>query len=483
MPSSDAVTEPQVAEPPVRLARALVRQARAVRFADLPGAAVDRLKICLLDFLSCAFEARDLPTSRQAAAIATPLEGGATILGSARTAPAGEAAFANATAGHGLVREDMHAASIGHHGVVIWPLLLALAEREPVFAEREPATGERLLLAAALGYEAGGRIGRALFTADLARLFRPTGLLGPLGGAVAGSVLLGFTEDEAVSALALAANAACGLNQWPGEGGSEMYFHPGVAARGAIAALDLARAGAFGAEAILDGEAGLFAAFGRRAPPAEIRLFPDGEAEILAVYNKSVPACNFAQTACQAAVAVAREVGPAETIEAVTVHLPEAAIRYPGCDAAGPFVRALQAKMSIPYGVAAALARGRIDEAAYARLDDPAVTRILPLVRLVRDPGFTADFPARQGAEVEVALSSGARISRRLADVVPATEGEIRARFRQAADAVLPAGRADAIEAAVDGLETAGSASRIAALCAADAARPRLAARREPSRG
>ncbi|WP_246154783.1 MmgE/PrpD family protein [Methylobacterium oryzihabitans] len=465
-----------MAEPPVRLARALVRQARAARLADLPVPAVDRLKIGLLDFLSCAFEARDLPTSRQAAAIATTVEGGATILGTAKAAPAGEAAFANATAGHGLVREDMHAASIGHHGVVLWPLLLALAERERV-------AGDRLLLAAALGYEAGGRIGRALFTADLARLFRPTGLLGPLGGAVAGGVLLGLSEDEAVSALALAANASCGLNQWPGEGGSDMYFHPGVAARGAIAAVDLARAGAFGSEAILDGEAGLFAAFARRAAPDAIRLFPDGEAEILAVYNKPVPACNFAQTACQAAIAVAREVGPAETIEAVTVHLPEAAIRYPGCDAAGPFVRALQAKMSIPYGVAAALARGRIDEAAYARLDDPAVTRILPLVRLVRDPGFTRDFPARQGAEVEVALSSGARISRRLADVVPATEGEIRARFRQAADAVLPAGRADAIEEAVDRLEAAADAGAVAALCAADAARPRLAAGRRAPRG
>ena len=31
--------------------------------------------------------------------------------------------------GHGLVREDMHAASICHHGVVIWPTLLALSER------------------------------------------------------------------------------------------------------------------------------------------------------------------------------------------------------------------------------------------------------------------------------------------------------------------------------------------------------------------
>jgi len=29
--------------------------------------------------------------------------------------------------GHGLVREDMHAGSISHHGVVVWPTLLPLA--------------------------------------------------------------------------------------------------------------------------------------------------------------------------------------------------------------------------------------------------------------------------------------------------------------------------------------------------------------------
>ena len=37
-------------------------------------------------------------------------------------------------------------------------------------------------------------------------------------------------------------------------------------------------------------------------------------------------------------------------------------MRYPGCDFAGPFQRALQAKMSIQFGVAAALQRKAIAE-------------------------------------------------------------------------------------------------------------------------
>ncbi len=442
----------------VSIGRAMVRAARSVQLSQLSLPAQSKLKICLLDFLSCAFEARDLPWSRQALATAARLASGSAIVGSEVVTSAADAAFANATLGHGLVREDMHAGSIAHHGVVIWPVLLSLAQRSAV-------SGAQLLVAAAIGYEAGGRLGRALFSAELARLFRPTGILGPLAGAMAGSVLLRLDEDAAVSAVALSANAASGLNQWPHEGGSDMYFHPGFAARSAITAIQLAEAGAYGSEHILEGEAGLFAAFGRKPSPAAIVLFPGGDEEIMAVYNKPVPACNFAQTACQAAIRVAQEIDSVDAVDSVTVHLPGAAIDYPGCDFSGPFQRALQAKMSIQYGVAAALVRKSVEEENYRRLDDPAVLRLARLMRLKRDPDFTAAFPAAQGAEVEVGLSTGGRISRRISDVVAATEGEIRARFRAAAGDVLGAHRADTIEAMVDGLERVDHAGRIAELC------------------
>jgi 2-methylcitrate dehydratase PrpD len=441
------------------LARAMVRSSRSIELSDLSGAASDKLKICLLDFLACAFEARDLPWSRQALAVVPKVASGASIVGSDISAPAADAAFANATLGHGLVREDMHAGSIAHHGVVIWPVLLALAQTGAV-------SGERLLTAAAIGYEVGGRLGRALFNANLARLFRPTGILGPIAGAVAGARLLSLDENAAVSALALAANASSGLNQWPHDGGSDMYFHPGFAARSAITSIALAQAGAYGSELILEGEAGLFAAFRRIDAPQAIELFPNGQEEILSVYNKPVPACNFAQTACQAAIRVSEEIDSPDAIASIVVHLPEAATRYPGCDFAGPFHRALQAKMSIQFGVAAALVRKTVDEDSYRRLDDPAVLRLARMIRLAGDQEFTAAFPAAQGAEVEVGLRVGARISRRIPDVIAATEGEVRNRFRGAATAVLGGDRADAIEQAVDRLDRAGNAGRIPAMCA-----------------
>jgi 2-methylcitrate dehydratase PrpD len=440
--------------------RRLARTALAADALAIPGAA-EKAKTCLIDFLSCAFEARDLPWSRQAAAIATSLPAGANIIASDVVCSPGEAAFANAVLGHGLVREDMHTASIAHLGVVVWPVVLALAQRAPV-------SGRDFLAAAIVGYEAGGRVGGALMTSQLARLFRPTGLIGPLAGAMAGSRLMGLNEESTVNAISISVNTSSGLNQWPHTGGSEMYFHPGFSCRNAIASIALAEAGAVASDTILEGEAGLFTAFARRPLEDAITLFPDGDVEILAVFNKPVPACNFAQSPCQAALQVAREIGGSDRITEIAIETSEAGVRYPGCNATGPFDRALQAKMSIQFGVAATLARGRIAEENYSRLADAEIARLVSLTTLRSDPLYTAAFPAAQGARVTVTLDDGTRISRALDDVVFATPEFVRERFRAACGELLGEARAADIEAFIDGMEHQTDAGRLAALCATE---------------
>jgi 2-methylcitrate dehydratase PrpD len=428
--------------------------------SSLPDEVARKAKICLLDYLCCAFESRDLDTSRQAIAVTRHAGKGAQVIATGIVAHPADAAFANATMGHGLVREDMHVASIGHHGVVVWPVLLALAQRTR-------STGALFLAAAVIGYEAAARIGSALFDAEIARLFRPTGLASPIGAALAGSRLVDLDENGMTRALSLAVNAVSGLNQWPHSGGGEMYFHPGFAARNAVTAVELAEAGAHASDDIIEGEAGLIAAFRRGPPRTEISLFVDGHAEILSVFNKPAPACNYAQTACQAALAIARDLGEARRdIRSVSIRVSDAAVRYPGCDFRGPFERPLQAKMSIQFGVAAALARGALEEANYRIPESAEIRRLVAATSLVADPGFTAAYPAAQGAEVEATLASGARIARSLGDVVPATEAEVRDRFRRAATDAVGAEQARAIEALVDGLEHASDAGQVAALCA-----------------
>ncbi len=389
--------------------------------------------------LSCALEARSLPWGCQAIQMAARAPGGvASIIGAGVRVSTGDAAFVNATLGHGLVREDMHTGAVSHLGVVIYPALLALAQRRTV-------SGARFILAAACGYEAGAAIGRALVDREFVQFHRPTGTTGPIGAALAGSVALGLSEDAMVSAIGLAANTAGGLNEWPYSGGDEMFFHPGFAARNAVTAVELAELGAFASETALDGRSGLFAALGRGDRAGAVAPFQPGVWEILSVYYKPAPACNYAQTACQAALAAGSGILGGDITE-VRVACSAAAVAYPGCNYAGPFARVLQAKMSIQYCVAATLARGRIAEANYRVLNDPEILRLISVMSLAADADFTSNYPAAQGAEVTLVLRSGETVRRRMHDLVPAGPREISERFR----AVAPS---DAIEAFIDKLE------------------------------
>jgi 2-methylcitrate dehydratase PrpD len=421
------------------LSRTIVRAARGVTFDQLPAEVIAKVKIGLLDFLSCAYQARDLPWGCQAIRMANAARGSATVIGTPVRSSPSEAAFANATLGHGLVREDMHPGAVSHLGVVIFPTLLALASRQKV-------RGSDFVLATVCGYEIGASVGRAIMDQEMVRRFRPTGITGPLAGAVAGSRLLALDEDASVSALGFAANATGGLNEWPYCGGDEMFFHPGFAARNSVTAVELAALGARASETALDGRAGLFAGLNKSDRVAHVTPFSGDTLEVMSVYYKPAPACNYAQTACQAALAIAQDV-PTPEIESIVVKASEAAIKYPGCDFVGAFDRILQAKMSIQYCVAATLARGAIEESNYHQLDDTEINRLAGLIHLEIDPAFTAAYPSKQGTEVVVRMRDGRIVERRLDDVIPATPDQIRARFRSACP------NAGAIEAIVEQLE------------------------------
>ena len=433
------------------------RLARDVLTAKVPPGLADKLQFCLLDFLACAFEARDLPWSRQAAALAARGSGCASVIGQARRATAQDAAFANAVAGHGLVREDMHAGAVSHLGVVVLPALLALAQHTQI-------SGSRFTEAAILGYEVGARLGRALVTPEFTRRFRPTGFTGPLAATAAAGRMLALGEDALASALSLAANTVSGLNQWPEDGGEDMYFHPGFAARNAVTVVELAALGAYGSAGALDGKAGLFTTFGA-SPAPDLALFVDGGGEILSVFNKPFPACNFAQSPCQAALELVHAYGiRAADIRSVRVAASEAAVSYPGCDRTGPFARALQAKMSIQFGVATALLNGVVEEASYAVLDDPELRRIIDATTLEIHDELTRAFPGRQGAEVTVTLQDGTMRRRMVADVIAASPEAITRRYRHAATQVVGQGEAGRIEDLVLRLPDLDDVARLARL-------------------
>lgn len=410
--------------------------------------AAEKVRLCLLDFLGCTIESRDLPPSILARSLIADSAGNAAVIGQVERAPGADAAFANAVAGHGLVREDMHAGAVCHFGVVVLPPLLAVAAGRGV-------SGRRFSDAAIIGYEVGAKIGRALAGGKLAGNFRPTGVVGPIAAAAALAHMLGLSSTQTANALALAANTSGGLNQWPHTGSDEMFFHPGNAAASAVRCVQLAVLGATGSPLIFEGAAGLFAAFETAKPP-KVELF-EARPEIFDVYFKSAPVCNFAQTPFQASLELrALVLNSPSAIKRVEVRVTQAALNYPGCNHPGPYGSILQAKMSIQFAVARALLVGDGDASAYGGERDAALLDLASRVQIFEDEALTRAFPARQGAKVSAVMDDGSRFESELADVRPASGAEVRARFGEIASDWRGANFRDGVLDAVDGLGTSG---------------------------
>jgi hypothetical protein len=175
-----------------------------------------------------------------------------------------------------------------------------------------------------------------------------------------------------------------------------------------------------------------------------------------------VPACNFAQSAAQAAHTIAqRKKLRANDIERVTVRVTRAAALYPGCDVSGPFEHVLQAKMSIHYNVAAALRYGDFAEQNYVPQQNPDVLSIATRTRLEVDDELTKAFPAKQGAEVIVQTRAGDELRERVLDVVPTDADGVRARFALAASTILGAAGAARLSELIDGLERVADAAEL----------------------
>src|SRR5258706_15433177 len=94
-----SMNNPVILEAHEPLASRMGRAVVAVSAENLPAEVTDKVKLCLVDLIGCAFESRDLPWSRQAVQLAEHVDGtagGATIVGSPGDFACGDAAFANA---------------------------------------------------------------------------------------------------------------------------------------------------------------------------------------------------------------------------------------------------------------------------------------------------------------------------------------------------------------------------------------------------
>ncbi len=236
--------------------RTLARFAAKLAYGDLPGNVVQKTKELILDQLGCQLAGSTLPWTRPAYEYVVDGKGErqeSTVIYYGFRTSAQDAAFANASFGHGTMGDDTDSICHAHFGSIIIPAALALGEREGI-------TGRELIKAVVVGYEIASRIGAAAPLAE-GRGFHPGPIFGPFGVAACSGVILKFDENQILDAVGIAGSQASGLMEYSRSGGTVNRLHSSIAAYGGMRAAFLTQKGVKGPSTILEGERGFLRAY------------------------------------------------------------------------------------------------------------------------------------------------------------------------------------------------------------------------------
>jgi 2-methylcitrate dehydratase PrpD len=392
--------------------RELAEALASTRLSDLDTRTIEHTCRAVLDWLGSALAGSIEPPARMANALARSLGASSesTLFAGGR-ASAAAAAFANGVSTHILELDDIHKTSTVHGAAPIISAALAVAEREH-------ATGERFLTAVAVGYEAALRIGEAVNPSHY-RYWHPTGTVATFGAAAAAGSLLGLTTAQMVDALGSAGTQAAGLWEFNADGTMSKHLHPGKAAMNGIMAADLARAGFTGARRILEGERGFILAM---SDAADLSCLTAGLPSIRKIEEncyKLHACCGHTHSAIDLAMTLRVRAGVTADDAAARMATIDVETYGPGYEivkASSPRTP-YQAKFSMAYCVAVALAEGRagLEQFAADRFGSdgvtvPALQSLLERTRVRVAEDLTAKYPAAWPARVSLTLPDGSRL-------------------------------------------------------------------------
>ncbi len=237
------------------LSRQLAQWVVGLRYEDLPPDVVDRAKGVTLQGLASVLLGSLTPGGRQAIKLIIEEEAGvktgATIMVDGTRVTRGGAAFANAEMAMAGGKWDTFR-MLTHPGTSILPGAF-------VAAEAAGASGRDFLTGLAAGYEVMERMAADFIPTVMARGFHAGVVFGIFGPAVAAAKIMGFTEDQVNSTIALCASLAAGNLEGARSGGRAL--REGGAVRSAMLAVALARQGHVGGETVLEGDAGFYHAY------------------------------------------------------------------------------------------------------------------------------------------------------------------------------------------------------------------------------
>lgn len=313
----------------------------------------------IIDTLACMVAGRDdLSTKTVLDAFSLYGSAGEALLANGgKTSPL-LAALVNGTAAHALDYDDNFLPGMSHASAVIVPALLAVADFQTV-------TGAQLIDAYLAGLQAQAFIGDGVGQAHYTAGWHGTSTVGSIGTAAAVAHIMGLDSQTIARALTIAVSYASGTK---GQFGTLIKpFHAGMAARNAVEAAMLAKAGMQARYDILEGRQGFHALFSgdqrRGWNSAAIAETTNHIIETAGVMPKRHPCCGSTHLIVDGLLDLMHEHGfTADDVESIETLVGIANYRnltYPQP------VDEMQARFSMQYCVVRALRQGQLSLADF----------------------------------------------------------------------------------------------------------------------
>jgi 2-methylcitrate dehydratase PrpD len=385
------------------VARSLAEFLTQVSYVDLPSQTVDHAAMLIASTIASAALGSGIVSSTIIRALAREHGGtpeASIWFDSGPKLPVADAAQVNAVMSDAAASDDSDLRNIVHAGTTLVSTSLAMAERMG-------ASGQDVLAAIVLGYEASGRIGEAITPK-----FRTQGFHGCLvaifGGAVATGRLLGLDAAHMAQAIALSATSMGGLAAAANTSVAREY-HAGLAAILGVRAALAAQKGYVAEESILETRQGFFEVYGG-ADGVGVTQDLGKEWDIITdMAIKLVPGGHPSHALAEAAANAARagNISP-DDVDTITLS-------RPGVTAlSGPVhpTDLIDMAHSPAYFLAAGVADHDFSwvHATEAKIKDPVIHQLLDKVRIGAPPTDNVE-RYRQGATVTIRTKDGRTFS------------------------------------------------------------------------
>jgi len=421
----------------VTLTKTLCAHLAAARFSDLSPAAQRECRRGVLDWIGCALAGSRHRTIDTLIGVLAEAGGRpqATVLGRDLKLGRLDAPLANGQMGHVLDFDDTHMGGVVlHASSPILAALFSLAERTP---DGRSISGADLMLAYAVGFEAGIRSG---LTAPGHHKggWHLTGTLGTIAAGAAAGKLIGLDAQKLTYAMGIAATQAAGMQQ--NRGTMCKSFHAGKSAQNGVLAALLAERGFDSTQEIIEGRKGFCRVYSDTAAPERLteRL---GERWLIETNGHKPYACGVVLHPLIDAVIALRNrerIDPA-TVSDISLRVHPFVLSI--TDVAEPST-GLQSKFSTVHSAAVALVDGAAGIAQYsdARAVDPVVAALRRKTTAVADATLGSDeahaviVAGGRRHEVHIPHAGGTAAN-------PMSDAAIEAKFRANATPVIGAER------------------------------------------